>query len=198
MTETIPIFPLNVVLFPGGVLPLKIFEARYLDMVGNCMRNNTGFGVCLIKSGRETGEAASCFEVGTYAEIIDWDQYENGLLGISVKGKQRFRIIGTELQPDNLLLGNISWIENEEEHGLQPEHHELQDIIFELINSRQLPYDPGSKRLNDAVWLGYRLAEILPMDLHSKQKLLENDNPADRLDRLRKFIDQVDDSSLNA
>jgi len=86
MEEAVPLFPLHTVLFPGGPLPLRIFEARYLDMVSDCLKRDRGFGVVLIEQGREVGEAASCHEVGTLARIIDWDKRDHGLLEIICQG----------------------------------------------------------------------------------------------------------------
>ena len=88
----IPLFPLGTVLFPGGPLPLRIFEPRYLDMVSDCLRNDKAFGVCLIKDGREVGEPAQPFDVGTMAKIVDWDRTDDGLLAITALGTSRFRI----------------------------------------------------------------------------------------------------------
>ena len=87
---TLPLFPLHTVLFPGGLLPLRIFESRYLDMISDCLRNDRGFGVCLISAGREVGDGAECFDVGTLARIQDWDSTPDGLLGIIARGEQRF------------------------------------------------------------------------------------------------------------
>ena len=104
---TVPLFPLNSVLFPGGMLPLRIFEPRYLDMVSECMRSDSCFGVCLIRDGKEVVKAASCFDIGTLARIVDWDQRDDGLLGITVKGESRVRILGRDVRENKRLVGHI-------------------------------------------------------------------------------------------
>ena len=88
----IPLFPLSTVLFPEGELKLRLFEPRYLDMVSECLRMDTGFGICLISAGKEAGQAAEFFSLGTYARIIDFEQMSDGLLGINVRGERRFRV----------------------------------------------------------------------------------------------------------
>lgn len=189
MPEIIPIFPLHVVLYPGGILPLKIFEARYLDMVSDCLRNDSGFGVCLIREGNETGQAATTEEVGTYARIRDWDRSPDGLLGISIVGEQRFQLIKPDIQADNLVRGEITWIDNECPCEVPPESRKLQELMSQLIRQYDLPNDPSKRDLEDAVWLGYRLAEVLPLDLNNKQALLELTDPVERLDRIKKWVD---------
>ena len=95
MSITVPLFPLNTVLFPGGVLPLRIFEPRYLDMVSDCLKSDTGIGVVLIKDGAETGKAADTYDTGTLSGISYWHKRPDGILGVTLKGDQRFRILST-------------------------------------------------------------------------------------------------------
>ena len=113
--NTIPIFPLNVVLFPEGDLQLRLFEPRYIDMVRNCMKDDTGFGICLIKDGKEAGEAAQIFPLGTYSRIVDWEQMDDGLLGITVVGERRFRVETSKLQQDNLRTAEVTWLDEQDE-----------------------------------------------------------------------------------
>ena len=103
----LPLFPLNTVLFPGGLLPLKIFEPRYLDLVSDCMRNNTGFGICLISEGQEAGEPATVHEIGTMVNIVDWERRSDGLLGILVHGERRFRVKSTRTEKNGLLVADV-------------------------------------------------------------------------------------------
>src|SRR5215213_566751 len=100
-----PLFPLNTVIFPGGMLPLRIFEPRYLDMVSNCLRNDTGFGVCLIKRGRETGQPAEIFTIGTLCKIVDWATLPDGLLGVTAQGERKIKVMASRVQSDHLLVG---------------------------------------------------------------------------------------------
>src|SRR5271163_1164278 len=109
---SIALFPLNIVLFPEGPLPLRIFETRYVDMVRSCMREDRRFGVALIKEGAEVGPAET-FDVGTMAKIVDFHQLSDGFLGLSCVGEQRFRIRSRSRQLDGLNLAEVEWMEAE-------------------------------------------------------------------------------------
>ena len=102
----VPLFPLNTVLFPGGPLPLRIFESRYIDMISERMKADAPFGVLLIRSGRESGPATT-YGVGTLARISDWYQGSDGLLGVTAVGEQRFRLLSVEREADGLNIGEI-------------------------------------------------------------------------------------------
>ena len=193
MPEIIPIFPLHTVLFPGGALSLKIFETRYLDMVSECLHNNSGFGVCLIRQGKEVGRAAITEGVGTWARIVDFQQYPDGLLGISVRGQQRFRLIDTQVQPDNLVRGQITRLADAS--GLvSTRYSQLQELFLRLADPK-LGLKDDSDQLHDAAWLGFRLAELLPLEPQQQQELLEIDAPQERLARLLAWCSQSDESA---
>jgi uncharacterized protein len=179
-TTEIPLFPLKTVVFPGGPLALRIFEPRYLDMVARCLRGANRFGVVAIRQGSEVG-AAETFEVGTIAEIVDWHQETAGVLGISAVGRERFRLARSKRQPDGLYVGEVSLLPPEPREPL-PESHAglaalLQKLLMPLSSYRHTAYD-------DAVWVGQRLAEVLPLALPVKQSLLELTDPILRLDRI--------------
>ena len=180
----LPLFPLNTVLFPGGPLPLRIFEARYVDMVGDCLRNDRGFGVCLIREGTEAGPAASTFEVGTVARIADWTRLEDGLLGVTAVGGQRFRLMEREVRPDQLVMGRVALLEPEPSGGLPPERAALAGLLRELTSRLHTLYAPLPAHYDDSSWVGYRLAELLPLPLARKQQLLELEDPLLRLSQL--------------
>ncbi len=189
MTEiTLPLFPLHTVLFPGGVITLRIFEARYLDMVSACLKQDSGFGVCLIRSGAEVGQAADIYEVGTLAKIIDWTHREDGLLGVTCRGEQRFRIRSQTLRPNRLLAGAVEILPDEAE---QPVPARLQMLIalFKELNERTGYHSPDmlqkATRVNG---LSYRLAELLPVDLPEKQMLLEIDDGLQRLEHIATIL----------
>ena len=110
---TIPLFPLNTVLFPGGPLPLRVFEPRYLDMVSRCLKTNTAIGICLIQDGNETGEAAQTYDVGTLGHITYWQKRSDGLLGITVRGEQRFRICSRNVEPSQLIVAEVEPLPND-------------------------------------------------------------------------------------
>lgn len=192
MPEIIPVFPLHMVLFPGGSLSLKIFEARYLDMVSECLRNNSGFGICLIRQGQEVGRAAAPEEVGTLVTIADFQRYPDGLLGITVRGRQRFQLITTQVQPDHLLRGEIGRLVD----AVAPvtaRYTRLQELFLRLAEPDQHVLTDDSNQLHNAAWLGYRLAELLPLELQDKQDLLEINAPQERLERLLAWYNQSDE-----
>jgi uncharacterized protein len=181
----IPLFPLNMVLFPDGPLPLRIFETRYVDMVRRCMREGRGFGVVLIREGREVGtQETDVYEVGTMVEITDFHHLSDGLLGLSCVGRERFRILRRSRQADGLNLGEVELI------GAQPmlpvpfRHARLAKLLSTVLPQLGEVYASIDMRLDDAAWVGHRLAEILPIPLADKQCYLEIDDPVERLDRL--------------
>jgi uncharacterized protein len=181
----IPLFPLNIVLFPDGPLPLRIFETRYYDMVRRCMREGGGFGVVLIREGREVGLAETdVYSVGTLAEIADFHQLSDGLLGLSCVGRQRFRIVSRRRQTDGLNLGEIEWIEAEATLAVPARHARLATLLRNVLPQLGEVYAKIEMRLDDAAWVGHRLAEILPIPLAEKQDYLELGDPIERLDRL--------------
>jgi len=179
----IPLFPLNIVLFPDGPLPLRIFETRYVDMVRSCMREERGFGVVLISEGMEAGPA-STFDVGTTARITDFHQLSDGLLGLSCVGQQRFRILQRSVAKNGLNLGEIEWLADEPVVSVPARHARLAELLRTVLPQLGEVYTGIDMRLDDAAWVGHRLAEILPLELSRKQSLLEMDDPIQRLDAL--------------
>lgn len=180
----IPLFPLNTVLFPGGPLPLRIFEPRYLDMISRCLKGGHGFGVVLLREGREAGGAARMVEVGTMARIVDWDQGEDGLLGVTAHGQGRFRLRGSRVQEDGLNLGEVEFLAPEARQPLALRHARLARLLETVLADLGPLYDAIDKDYDDASWVGYRLAELLPIALPDKQGLLELEDAEARLDAL--------------
>jgi Lon protease-like protein len=187
----IPLFPLNIVLFPNGPLPLRIFETRYVDMVRRCMREDAGFGVVLIREGREGEGPAEISEIGTLAKIVDFDQLPDGLLGLSCVGQRRFRILSRRRQADGLNLGEVEWLEPEPALPVPPRHARLAELVASVLPQLGDGYAGITMQLDDAGWVGHRLAEILPMALADKQFCLELDDPVRRLDVLAPMIQIV-------
>ena len=183
-SERLPLFPLHTVLFPGGVLPLRIFEPRYLDMVSDCLRNDSGFGVCLIRAGREVGAAAETFAIGTLARIQDWDRTPAGLLAITARGERRFHIIAREVREDRLAVAQVEFLEEPLPCALPLQHAPLARLLEHLLDDLDPPYKNLPRALDDADWVGARLTELLPMDLQEKQALLEQGDPLLRLTTL--------------
>jgi len=187
----VPLFPLHSVLFPDGLLPLRIFEPRYLDMVSRCLKQGHGFGVCLIREGKEVGTAAQPYSVGTLAEIVDWQRLEDGLLGLTVRGGQRFSIRSSRIEPDQLSLAEIEPFEDERQVPLSDEFGPLADLLSQLAGvlgqAAALPSGPH----NDAGWVSWRLAELLPLSWEDKQQLLELVDPLRRLALLGDAIERL-------
>jgi Lon protease-like protein len=189
-TLRIPLFPLNTVLFPGGIQPLKIFEQRYLDMAAACMKDNTPFGICLIDKGGEVGEPATPHAVGTLANITNWEMEQLGILMITAQGSRRFRIIDSQVGTDNLLEGTVELLAETGPTPLPQERERLLPLLQRIVSDLGPERMPEPHRYDDAGWVGYRITEILPIQNLAKQKLLELDDPLVRLEILEKYLSQ--------
>ncbi|WP_329742393.1 LON peptidase substrate-binding domain-containing protein [Dyella sp. A6] len=188
-SHELPLFPLSSVLYPGGQLQLRIFEPRYLDLVRECTRNNGGFGVCLILRGREVGEPALPAAVGTLARITDFSHGADGLLGIVVEGSRRFHVNRTRVRADGQLRGMVEWWVDEPQTPVPVEFALLQTILERLAESMAPPWkDVPRTAYDDAGWLGFRLAELLPLTAEEQQRLLEMTDPLYRLAELRDIL----------
>lgn len=186
---TLPLFPLNTVLFPEGPLPLRIFETRYLDMVSQCLQTNSGFGVCLIKQGKEVGGSATTVDTGVVAKIVDWHQRHDGLLGISTIGQQRFKVNSVSLGANRLVMADITLLPMESPVELPDEYLHLVDVLRRLIDSAGHHYTNLTKRYADAGWVANRLVELLPIEMAHKQLFLEMDEPLKKLQLLSEMLD---------
>lgn len=181
----IPLFPLRTVLFPGGFLPLRIFEQRYLKMVRDCARDQTGFGVCLIREGGEAVSPVITTDVGTHARIVDWYTLEDGLLGVSAVGTLRFIVESSWLQDDGLMRARVRILPEPPSRSLPEAYSLLADVLGRFMEKVGHQYPSWSaESLEDAVWVGYRLAELLPLAAIEKQHLLELSDPMERLQSL--------------
>lgn len=187
-TAELPLFPLNTVLFPGGPLPLRIFETRYVDMVRRCMRGSTSFGVVLIRAGAEVGDLASTAEIGTSARIVDFHQLPDGLLGISCQGERKFHVRTRTRRSDGLNVAEVEWLAPEPATALPEAYRHLGDLLRKVLPELGDMYDSLPKQFDDAAWVGSRLVEILPISLGDKQACLELDDPVARLERLSPLI----------
>jgi len=206
--KNIALFPLNAVLFPAGVLPLRIFEARYMDMVRDCMRRDEPFGVCLIVGGAETGAAARTENVGCLARIVAWDMEQLGLLHIRTVGGERFRILASQVQPDQLQRAEVELLEPDEDSPIDPEHQACAALLTRVIDDvraqhaerrrtgqaegdvmGRLPFEEPFQ-LDSSVWVGNRLCEVLPVPMRAKQKLMELDDAHTRLEIVTQYLRQ--------
>ncbi|MGI9270145.1 MAG: LON peptidase substrate-binding domain-containing protein [Woeseiaceae bacterium] len=186
----VPLFPLNTVLFPGGPLPLRIFEPRYVDMISHCMRHESPFGVLLIRDGDEAGPATT-YNIGTLARITDWYQGSDGLLGITAIGEQRFRLVSSTRQDDGLNIGEIEILENEPNLPLPEEYQEMAAILAGVLDDLGRLYESLERRFDDASWVTSRFVEILPLDLEEKQRCLEQSDPVERLQIVREVLEST-------
>lgn len=191
----VPLFPLRTVLFPGGPLPLRIFESRYIDMISHCMKNDLPFGVLLIKEGREDG-LASTYAIGTLATITDWYQGSDGLLGVTAAGVERFRLLSVRQQPDGLNIGTIEVIPPEPNLALPEEYASLKKILESVLDDLGRLYESLERRFDDAVWVTYRLIEILPIELEEKQRFLESSDTLGRLKLIDNLMNTVRDPAI--
>ena len=187
MPAEIPLFPLHTVLFPGGPLPLRIFETRYLDMLSRCLKRGQGFGVCLIEQGSETGPART-YTVGTLAGIRDWSRGADGLLNILALGGQRFRVTRVRTQRDGLNIGEVEWLPEEAALPLPEEAKPLAELLRQILTQMQARYVAVTPAYADASWVGYRLAEVLPLPMAQRQYLLEISDARMRLDILGTLV----------
>ena len=183
----IPLFPLQTILFPGGPLSLRVFERRYLDMVSSCMASDQLFGIILNKPS-STNDKNNFSKIGTLAQIVDWDQGSDGVLGLKVIGKERFILTSHYTDENGLNMGEIEKLEPEKKLLLPEEYVTLSAILETILNEFSELYASVTKDFNDASWVGYRLAEILPIELSQRQIYLEIDEPLDRLELLKTFI----------
>ena len=185
----IPLFPLRTVLFPGGFLPLRIFEQRYLTMVRNCARNDTGFGVCLIREGEEAVSPVKTAQVGTYAQIVDWYTFDDGLLGVSATGTVRFITENTWQEDDGLFRAQVRVLPESEASQVPEAYSVLSDVLgrfMDKVSDNYPEYTPDL--LQNSLWLGYRLSELLPLGGIEKQHLLELSDPIERLQSLVEIL----------
>ena len=187
MQETF-IFPLNTVLFPGGVLPLKIFEQRYLDMTKVCISEDRPFGVCLIKEGSEVGTPAVPSAVGCLARITQWDMPQLGIFHLLTEGTQRFRIVNSSVRKSGLISATIETLPGEQK--VAPHDTLCSEVLQAIIEKLGAERFPAPHHFDDAAWIGYRLSEVLPISLDTRQQLLQIADPQMRLVQLSQILSQ--------
>jgi Lon protease-like protein len=183
----LPLFPLNTVLFPGGRLPLRIFEQRYMDMAKDCLKNSSAFGVCLIREGNEVGDPALPAEVGTLARITAWDMPQLGVLEVVAVGAQRFRIKERRVEPSGLARASIEMLPDDEDGAIPADCAGCVKLIERVIEEQPALFEPPLRK-DSASWVGSRLAELLPVPLTAKQELLELTDARARLQALNALL----------
>ncbi|MEL1266100.1 LON peptidase substrate-binding domain-containing protein [Pseudoxanthomonas putridarboris] len=190
MVETLPLFPLHTVLMPGAAIGLRVFERRYLDLVRDCGRSGGGFGVCLILEGSEVGKPATPAAFGTEAAIEDFDTGPDGLLTLRLRGRRRFHVSRTRVRDNGLVVADVAWCPPDPDDELQPEHSLLATLLQTLLDQIGGDQRGLSPRLfEQAAWVGWRLAEVLPLSPEQRVSLLQEDDPHRRLDQLLGWID---------
>jgi Lon protease-like protein len=189
LVSDIPLFPLATVLFPGGPLELRIFEPRYLDLVRECTRADKHFGVCLILEGQEAGGPAAPAAVGTLARITDFFTTGESILGITAEGGTRFRVRQARVRGDGQLRGDLECWADASVVAVPVEYSLLETILRRLVEQMAPPWrDAPDTCYDDACWVGFRLAELLPLDVGERQQLLEMTDPVERLGWLRDVL----------
>jgi Lon protease-like protein len=205
----LPLFPLSTVLFPGGVLPLRIFEARYMDMARDCLRDELQFGVCTITDPKasEASRNAAVADVGCSAAIAGWDMRQLGLLHVRAVGGQRFRILSSTTEGNGLKVAEVEWIEEDVDTPIAPEHAPCVDLLRRIIDDLRaqaaerrresadddvlaLPPFEEPFRLESSSWVSNRLCEVLPVPLRAKQKLMELGDGRARLEIVHTYLKQ--------
>ena len=187
------IFPLNTVLFPGGILPLKIFEQRYLEMTKVCIRDDRQFGVCLIKEGRETGSPALAHDIGCLARITQWEMPQLGVFHLLAEGTQRFRILESSVRKDGLIIASTQQLPADP--AQTPTEPFCVDVLKEIMEKIGAERFPPPHRYDDAAWIAYRLGEALPISMGARQKLLRTDDPHARLAQLKEILSAPPESA---
>ncbi len=191
-TLQIPIFPLGTVLYPEGVLPLRIFEQRYLDMTKVCIRDESPFGVCLIRDGLEVGAPAIPCDTGCTAQIKQWDMPHLGLFHLETRGAAVFRILEQWHTKNGLIQAQVEVCDAPAPLPLPDEFGELVELLQKIMRKVGAERFAAPVRLDDAQWVGFRLAEILPLEVPVKQQLLEARDPLATLQEVRAFLETRD------
>jgi uncharacterized protein len=197
MLADTPIFPLSTVLFPGGVLPLRIFEARYMDMVRDCMQHERPFGVCLITRGGEVGESAEHEAVGCLASIRNWDMQQLGLLEIRTVGTQRFRILDRRVAANGLVRATLETIPDDPVESVPDEFSMCATLLERIVQDLERREPDPDKRMiaepyafDSAAWVANRLSEFLPTPGPVKHKLMVLEDPVARLALVHRVLEQ--------
>ena len=189
----VPLFPLNSIVLPRGRIPLQLFEPRYIDMLTRCLKEDRGFVVVLLRDGAEVGPTVSFYDIGTYVRIIDFQQLENGLLGITVEGAAKVTVVRSWQQEDGLNVGDVEVLLDEADSEVPDRFNELPSVLRALFRHpvvRDLDMDVD---YGDARHVGWRLTELLPLDKQEKQRLVELQDPLERLSRLQELLEALEE-----
>lgn len=184
----IPLFPLGTVLFPEGLLPLRIFEQRYMEMSKACLKNDAPFGVCLIREGAEVGTPATPEDIGTLARIVQWDMQQLGVLQVVARGGARFRVLEQRVQADGLVVGRVEVLDDAEDTPVPEALVACRQLLERIAAEHGERLFAPPFRFDSSAWVSGRLAEVLPLPPAAKQALLAVDDGARRLEMLHRLI----------
>ncbi len=187
------LFPLNTVIFPGSILPLQIFEQRYINLIKDCMKQQTGFVIVLISEGKEVGSAPQIYCTGCYVEIIDWESLSNGLLGITIQAKYRVHLTNSAVRDDGLLLAEATPVDStlEQNPALPDAFKPLAETLKQLLKHPFAERYKDKVDFNNSADICYRLSELLPISNKQKQLLLETETSEQMLDMLALHINAL-------
>jgi hypothetical protein len=188
LRKDVALFPLNTVLFPGGLLPLRIFEQRYLEMAKGCLRDGTPFGVCLIREGAEVGTPATHEDLGCLARITQWDMQQLGLLQLVAQGGERFRVLAKRVRADGLILADIELLAEDADTPMPDKFRACRQLLERIVAEHGERLFAKPFLFDSSAWVGARLAEVLPLPVGARQKLLELDDSAQRLEILQRLL----------
>lgn len=191
-----PLFPLSQPLFPQQVIPLKIFEARYLDLVSRCLKEQTTFGVVQIREGREVGQPALTYQIGVEARIVDWNQMPNGLLGIQIQGERKFRVESTEVSSSKLSVATVHWLAQEPSIPIA-DHFDGLVQLLEQLRRHPVVQQMGLPDISDSRALGWQLTQLLPMSTPERMQLLAQDDPILRLEQLALVVERLSEGDTD-
>ncbi len=193
LAQALPLFPLHATLLPGAALGLRVFEARYLDLVRECGRTGGGFGVCLILDGEEVGTPATPAAWGVEARIEDFDMGADGVLQLKLRGARRFHVLKTRVRDNGLVIGDVEWRQPDHDDELRPEHAVLAILLGHILEQAGSELaGAGQAQMDHAAWVGWRMAELLPLEEEQRLLLLQEDDPHRRLDHLLAWIPGFD------
>ena len=185
--QVYPLFPLHTVLFPGGALALLIFEPRYVDMVGTCLREGREFGVVPIAQGSEARPGAAFHANGTLARIETWDQGDDGLLHLLVRGTRRCHVLQHATAANGLVNGHVDIVDENDEPVPAAQRY-LGELLAAAYAAHPDLAPPEPWSFDNAIWIAYRCAELMPLDLPARLEILTLDSPQQKLATIAKCL----------
>lgn len=188
MTYSLALFPLQTVIFPGGLLPLRVFEPRYMDMVTQAIADRAAFGICAIREGRDVDTTAKHYNVGTCVKVIDWEMPQPGILHIQTQALERFVVRSSHSEPSGLRIGEVDEVSPEPSIALPEELTLAAEVLYQIVSQLGTDKFAPPHDYNNATWVSYRLSEVLPLKLSVRQNLLEMNDSVARLTILTEFL----------